>query len=246
MDKQLLFFYILVLSTIVISFTIYKKAYPNNALTCNDYILNTYLYIILSIVIVSITVLTMDSFKTSFMFGSRWKFIVLFLLSIASLIATMFISPKNTIPKHLFWLTFILFMGVTLYPIYKVAQHAEVLNSALLTTLMVVLFITAIAFYKPELISLSWGGYLLMALVIGIILRITSYFLISDSSTFNTVSYYFAYAFIVLFVFLLLYDTKKLQVNAEKCVVPDYINESIGIFLDIINLFSNITRAKLR
>lgn len=246
MDKQLLFFYILVLSTIVISFAIYKKAYPNNSLTCNDYILNTYLYIILSIVIVSITILTMDNFQVNAFFKNRWMFIVLFLLSIASLIATMFISPKNTIPKHVFWLLFILFIGITMYPIYKVAQYAEVLNSALLTTLMVVLFITGIAFYKPELISLSWGGYLLMALVIGIILRITSFFLISDASTFNNVSYYFAYAFIVLFVFLLLYDTKKLQVNAEKCVVPDYINESIGIFLDIINLFSNITRAKLR
>ena len=59
-------------------------------------------------------------------------------------------------------------------------------------------------------------------------------------------SYILSYVFIIIFSFLLLYDTKKLQVNAKKCIIPDYVNESISIFLDIINLFSNLGRVNAR
>ena len=34
-----------------------------------------------------------------------------------------------------------------------------------------------------------------------------------------------------------MYDTKKIIVNADNCVNPDYINESINLFLDTLNLF---------
>ena len=31
-------------------------------------------------------------------------------------------------------------------------------------------------------------------------------------------------------------------INAENCVNPDYINESVNLFLDSVNLFTNIYR----
>ena len=37
-----------------------------------------------------------------------------------------------------------------------------------------------------------------------------------------------------------MYDTKKVLVNADKCVNPDYINESINLVLDSLNLFTSI------
>lgn len=54
------------------------------------------------------------------------------------------------------------------------------------------------------------------------------------------------YCFVILFSLLLLYDTKKIQFNSKNCIIPDYINESIGIFLDIINIFVNIGRVNLK
>ena len=52
----------------------------------------------------------------------------------------------------------------------------------------------------------------------------------------------FAYFFIALFTIYILYDTKKIQVNARLCKesTVDYINESLGIVLDAINLFQNM------
>ena len=56
----------------------------------------------------------------------------------------------------------------------------------------------------------------------------------------------FAYILIVLFIFFLLYDTKKIQINAKNCVTEkaDYINESLGIILDVLNLFQNLVAAQ--
>ena len=53
-----------------------------------------------------------------------------------------------------------------------------------------------------------------------------------------------------LFSLYLLYDTKVLQVKAENCQnmiknfnqYPNYPRESLSIFLDILNLFTNIGR----
>ena len=58
----------------------------------------------------------------------------------------------------------------------------------------------------------------------------------------------FAYILIVLFIFFLLYDTKKIQVNAKNCktATADYINESLGVVLDILNLFQNLVYAQGR
>ena len=39
---------------------------------------------------------------------------------------------------------------------------------------------------------------------------------------------------------ILMYDTKKIIVNAENCYNPDYINESLSLLLDSINIFSNL------
>ena len=35
----------------------------------------------------------------------------------------------------------------------------------------------------------------------------------------------------------ILYDTKRLQINAKNCVIADYISESVKLFLDIWNIF---------
>ena len=234
------------LSVVILSYAIYKNAYINNKLTCNKYILNTYLYIILSLVLVSISVLVVDKFQfvNHIRYGNYMTFFIFLFLTIGSLLLTMYIPSHNTIFKHVSWLSFVILIGLTLFPIYKLTQQSAVLSSTLITTLSIVVILSLVAFYKPELISLSWGPILLILLVSGIIFRIGLMFL-SNVKTYNKWSIILSYGFIVLFSFLLLYDTKKIQINSMKCKNPDYINESLGIFLDIINLFSNIGRVNI-
>ena len=55
-----------------------------------------------------------------------------------------------------------------------------------------------------------------------------------------------AYAFILLFMGFILYDTKKLQIRAQACKIADYIRESFKLFLDILNLFLRLLSLKTR
>ena len=41
-------------------------------------------------------------------------------------------------------------------------------------------------------------------------------------------------------MFYVLYDTKLLQVRAKMCREADYLNESLNLFLDIVNIFVRI------
>jgi FtsH-binding integral membrane protein len=245
MEKYILRIFSLLLILIITIFFIYKKAYPNNKLTCKNYILNTYLYIILSIIIVSIVVLLIDKNKIKNKIinsGGSKLFWILFIFTLGFLFLTLYINPKNTFTKHIVWLLFIISIGITMYPIYLYTKMSNVFLSTLITTLIIVIGLTLIAFYKPELISLSWGTMLLSLLVIGIILLLCNIFLNKNIQSQNKLGYILSYGFVILFSFLILYDTKKLQVNAKKCIIPDYINESVGIFLDIINIFANMGR----
>ena len=245
MEDFLVKIFSLLLVFVVVSFFIYKKAYKNNELTCNNYILNTYLYIILSIIIVSLVVLLVE--KNNYNYNSIGKYFwVIFLFTLGLLFLTMMINPKNTLLKHLSWLGFICLIGITMYPIYIYTKMNNVFLRTLVTTLIIVVGLTGVAFFKPELISLSWGPVLITLLFIGIIMRLLNIFMNKNPNSQNKWSYILSYGFVILFSFLLLYDTKKLQVNAKKCVIPDYINESIGIFLDIVNLFANMGRINSR
>ena len=38
----------------------------------------------------------------------------------------------------------------------------------------------------------------------------------------------------------MLYDTKRLMTKARQCVRADYINDSMGIVLDGLNIFSDL------
>ena len=44
----------------------------------------------------------------------------------------------------------------------------------------------------------------------------------------------------------ILYDTKRLQINAKACVKADYIKESLSLFLDIFNIFVRILGLNMR
>lgn len=192
--------------------------------------------------IVSTTVLLLEKYIDFSQYFNNYSFVALFISTLVFLVSTMFISPENTMLKHLSWLIFIMLIGVSLYPAYKVGKISNMLYPTLITTILLVLGLTMVAFYNPDLISLSWGPALISALVVGILLQIILFF--TGLETRNWYSLILSYVFIIIFSLLLLYDTKKLQINSQNCVIPDYINESIGIFLDIINLFNNILRVK--
>ena len=237
MENQILIFNTILFLSIVVSFLIYKYAYVKGKLTCNNYILNSYLYILLAILIVSNMVIIVDkNYQSLHYFFNFW---ILLAFSLGALFLTLTIDPRSTVLKHGAWLLLMLFFGITAWPLYKRTKAANTFQSTLATTFSLVAFLTAIAFYNPNLISLRMGPILVLSLVAGILLSVFSR-LLASKKTFTMIDYYLSYGLIMIFSLFILYDTKKLQINAKKCVIPNYINESLGIFIDILNLFSNI------
>ena len=51
-----------------------------------------------------------------------------------------------------------------------------------------------------------------------------------------------SYFIIILFIFFILYDTKQIMMAFKKCktMTADYINQSLGVVLDALNIFMSL------
>ena len=171
-------------------------------------------------------------------FSGLGGFFKLLILVIGILIVLMYIPPKLVFLKHMVWLV----LGILAYPSYLKSKSEDTLVGVMFSLISILVFFTAVAFIRPDWISLSWGPILVFILMAMIIIQVV-HFIMNRK---NKRPKLFAYAIIVLFVLFLLYDTKKIQVNAKNCktATVDYINESLGIVLDVLNLFQNLVYAQ--
>ena len=71
MENYILTFNTILFCCLVVSFLIYKKAYIKGKLTCNNFILNSYLYILLSLLLICNTVILADKTKMN-LFRKSW------------------------------------------------------------------------------------------------------------------------------------------------------------------------------
>tara|TARA_B100000767_G_scaffold57479_3_gene53201 strand:- start:36 stop:809 length:774 start_codon:yes stop_codon:yes gene_type:complete len=245
-NKKLIPVYGLLVISCFLVVNIYNTAFKGGKFTCNRYILNTYLYILLSLIIISLENILLENNNVSLeeIFG-RFKgtigIIILLGISIGLLTLVMTINPKNVIIKHLVWFVYILFLGLLAYPSYLQTIEENTVIVTLFSTISILLMFTSIAFLKPEWISLSFVPILVFLLLGGMIAEICFRFFNKNKNV-SMKRKGFAYFFIAVFTLFILYDTKKIQINAKNCKENkvDYINESMGIVLDALNLFQNI------
>ena len=247
MDKLLLNIFATILAFVCVIFAIANSAIKNNKFICNRYILNTYLYIILTLNIIALQVLLMKYNNINFN-PNLLIVIAIFIVTIGCIIALHGISPMQMVLKHSVWILFILLMGLMFYPMYLIySKQQGLIMSTILTTLILFFGLSLVAYLKPDLISLSWGPVLFVLLCSGIVMEIVMILLSKDygskdygSKRFKIMSYFF----IGLFMMYILYDTKRLQINAKNCIVADYIIESLKLFLDIWNIFIRLLSLK--
>tara|TARA_B110000114_G_C15042351_1_gene377632 strand:+ start:526 stop:1305 length:780 start_codon:yes stop_codon:yes gene_type:complete len=233
----------------IIGVSIYNSAFKNGNFTCNRYILNSYLYILLMLILIMLQVLYLDFKDISSLdilkpFSGILGFILLLVLLIGIMVTLMYIPPRYVFLKHLVWLILGGFFGLLVYPAYEKSKSENSLLSVMFSLIAILVVFTAVAFIKPDLISLSWGPILLFILVGMIIVQVVDLIMNRNKKVYKRPKA-FAYIIIVLFIFFLLYDTKIIQIQAKKCKTEtaDYINQSLGVILDAINLFQNLVFA---
>ena len=234
------------IGTVILILAILKNSFTFNPMrfTCKNYLLNAYLYIFLSLVLIFLTVEIYKEEEVPTIFehiqSGLLQFIIYLFLSLGLLWLVLITSPEKIISKHLLWLLWIATMAYILYPL--MLKDSNLFSQVKLITALVMIILTLFTFWKPELVSLSWGSTLFIILL-GLILVQLLGFLIPSFYTSYT-SYIISYISLVLFSFFMLWDTKKLIVNAKQCVNADYINDSLGIVLDGLNIFTDIFSIK--
>jgi len=88
---------------------------------------------------------------------------------------------------------------------------------------------------------LGWGVYLSAALIVLLITMLAGALFVSDKKTQNSMGTWISRAVVVLFTLFIGFDIQVLKENALLCDGnPDYVNESLHLYLDIINLFSGV------
>jgi FtsH-binding integral membrane protein len=143
--------------------------------------------------------------------------------------------------KYALAITFAVLIGQILTKFVKKLEDKKILTEVLLTVAGIFLAMTAVGFYDNQNI-LGFGVYLFAGLIGLIIARIIlTLGLLGGASSqsvssINTALSWFGTA---LFTIYVAYDTQRMKEDARR-KKKDYINSSMGLFLDVINLFQNV------
>jgi hypothetical protein len=231
-----------------------QTAFKNNKLTCNDYILNTYLYVLLGFLIISTIILA--TFENSKMqnvlktiFGSIFSIILFLIVYVGIIIWFYMIDPKdNLLLLHIVWLLCILMFSILLYIPVQFAYLQNILKPAILVTLLITVTVVYLGIkYGDKIITFDWDKYLRIALImlIGVYISLMFY----PPNQIQTTLYILSAVSLVIFTLLLLSYNKKLTERAKECHKdnnPNYPKESMGLIIKVMNIFMDILKLMSR
>lgn len=144
--------------------------------------------------------------------------------------------------KYVLFVLFCVLIGQILSPGVKAAEKKGTLRTVLASVAGIFLAMTTLGFIDNQNL-LGMGAYLFVALIGLLIARLLLIaFNISDprAKGLSDTNNLFSWVSTILFALFVAYDTQRLKERQQKPY--DYINSSLGLFLDIINLFSSENR----
>lgn len=216
---------------------------------CKNYVLNTYLYFLLTWSLSLMVVHIFDTLYTksgqpftSTPIFQNWSiimilFIVLFVL--------MMFTRGSIYMQHVIYFIWIIFAGCMLFMLFS--RNRGLFYQAVGSAFIILVIFTYTSISNPGLISSNVATYLIAGLVALIIARIVELFLymfnVIDYKKTRETSRMMSYIAIALFTVFIIYDTDTIRNQAASCNSanpPNYIDSSMGIFLDTLNLATNI------
>lgn len=249
------FTYILIIlvAILVNIIAIRRFAYDDNMdRTCDDYILNSYLYVILAFLIISLTVTSLSEFKglekVLLKNMNTLSLIIILILYLGIYFVFYNTDAKNQIQLHSLWLLLIIMLGVMLFFPLKLITMTDLFYQTIALTLVIVVITSFIGIkYGKQLITIDLDKYLRWALLALIILSIIVSLFPQIFSFMNAyqIIMMFAVPGLIIFTLLLLSYNKKLKERADICHEnknPNYPLESINIFVRIINIMMDVFR----
>lgn len=218
---------------IVILLTTLKMSSTNLQWTCDNPMIANYLYILLAFVAVYMFSSQLVSSPNLPQFYTGFSMLFAVILLFVLLFVIMFYPAKYFITKHLVWFVYLFLFAYLMSPQILYSDNRKLVQNIVITTGLF-LTLTLLANIFIDKINLGWEKYLLIALIVMIMVYIVGFFTGLSQTSIKTLSL----IGIVVFSLFILVDTKRL--NTIDCKNPDYIANTMGLFLDGLNLFSNL------
>ncbi|KJA28628.1 hypothetical protein HYPSUDRAFT_62270 [Hypholoma sublateritium FD-334 SS-4] len=164
--------------------------------------------------------------------------------SIGTMMGVMYTPPEKTFQKHLFWLGFNACQAATLSPLFFFSP--AILSRAALYTVGIVGSISYVGATATNDKFLNLGGPLLAGVTVVALSSLAPMVLPMGLRSLAITEAISLYGGLALFGGFVLYDTQKILKHARLAeaghMKADPINESIGLELDMINIFIRLVQ----
>lgn len=238
--SRILYFLGLVTFAIINILAINNYAYDSKGnVQCDNYVLNTYLYVILGFIIMTTVILTDERFNIFAKLILQYGFFALFgLLAVMIGLVLLLHSTTNQIMSHMYWIVLLIVLGLIMSVSVQVYAHIDmnIIYMGFIITIVVTAVMGFIGFkYGKSFVTQDFDKYLKWALIALVIASFAGMFL-----NIPNLSVYLSIAGVIIFSLLIMSYNNKLRENAKTCVTPLYPKESFGLIIKIANLLQDV------
>ena len=238
-------------------------SFKNGTPTCDNFIINVYLYLALSIIIVGLScyfynyIINEPNERNKYLphneiYRKMWPQILFsYLISFGLIIYIAFSQPfknKNYKNVHIAWLLFLILISTGVYPYFKSEETKDIVENALLITGSIFVVMSSIAYIIPKFFEKSYNFMtttLLVGLLVIIIVELINLLFNKDQDSLLKTFRFTSYIVIFIFTLFVSYDTHRMIMLKNMCTsLPNYPKFSLDFFLDILNLFKRIVFLK--
>jgi FtsH-binding integral membrane protein len=172
--------------------------------------------------------------------GKVWIDILINLAILIGLLYAVRVTPTGSALKYIAFAAFAVYFGQVFKPLVEKLKDKRLLTRVLAMTTGVFVGMMVLGFYDNQSL-LGFGPYLLVGLLGLIVAQLIVAFFVDEKKgafrVLDTVA-------VLLFAVLTAFDIQVLKQVKSVCRSrrggPDYPAHSVGLYLDFINLFSNI------
>lgn len=253
---------------VVLIVVIYLNAFENNNYTCKNILVNTYLYVLISLVLFNMMTLLFINANLHINFLkllSNFKPFMIFIGLILILFGLLFVfdlNSNNIIVSHFILIILISIFSLLISLLYVKLKKYNLYNKVFYTTVLFICVLLLLFYFNKDLIQkyLSYEYYyiILILLFVVLIVEIVYVLLIGYSKNMTIL---LSSIVLIIFGYLLLADTQKiLDITEENCNkalkncstsiynidcnlddYPNYPQKSFNIFNNIIVIFQRMS-----
>ena len=209
----------------------YLSSFKNGKITCDRYLINSFLYLLTSISVYLTTMKIYDD--KNIKLENTHKMLASLLLIVFIFI---FSSVQNKLMKHILWFIILLLfplLGKSIYENYD----REFIKDILKKMMIIIVICGLIAIQFPQYIKPSMETILIFSLLFVLFFKIMDTLFMKKK--FNQMISY-----VILFIFsgFIIYDTDRILKDSKICSNEnaDYLDNIVNMFLNLINVFNNL------